>query len=220
MNYFAHGYHYVGDPYFLAGTAVPDWLSVVDRQVRLTAKRVEPYCTHADPRWAALAAGMVQHYRDDAWFHGTRAFTELSWQLTIELRDRLPGDDGFRPSFLGHILVEILLDAVLIAAAPERLESYYAALGQVDPAWVGAGVEQMAQRPVVLLPQFLPLFFAERFLYDYAADEKLLTRLNRVMQRVHLPPLPDTVRDLLPPARRWVRDRRDELLAGWPSAPG
>lgn len=217
MNYFAHGYHYVGDPYFLAGTAVPDWLSVVDRRVRVRTKQAEPYLAHADPRWAALAAGIVQHYRDDAWFHGTRAFTELSWQLTVELRDRLPGDDGFRPSFLGHILVEILLDAVLMAAAPERLDAYYAALGQLDPMWVAAGVHQMAQRPVVWLPQFLPVFFAERFLYDYAADEKLLARLNRVMQRVHLPPLPDTILEILPAARGRVQQRRAELLAGWPS---
>ena len=33
MNYFAHGVRFLEDPYFLAGTAVPDWLSVVDRRV-------------------------------------------------------------------------------------------------------------------------------------------------------------------------------------------
>ena len=37
MNYFAHGHRFVDDPYFLAGTAVPDWLSVVDRKVRVRA---------------------------------------------------------------------------------------------------------------------------------------------------------------------------------------
>ena len=29
MNYFAHAIRFLDDPYFLSGTALPDWLSVV-----------------------------------------------------------------------------------------------------------------------------------------------------------------------------------------------
>ena len=32
MNYFAHALPFLDQPYFMAGTAVPDWLTVVDRQ--------------------------------------------------------------------------------------------------------------------------------------------------------------------------------------------
>src|SRR5262245_50971039 len=35
MNYLAHGWRFVGQPYVLAGTAAPDWLSVIDRKIRL-----------------------------------------------------------------------------------------------------------------------------------------------------------------------------------------
>ena len=59
----------------------------------------------------------------------------------------LPDDDGFRPSFLGHILVEILLDAVLIAELAGRLDAYYEALQSVDPQLVGDVVNQLANRP-------------------------------------------------------------------------
>ena len=38
MNYLAHAYQYLSDPYFVAGTNLPDWLSVVDRKVRVRAK--------------------------------------------------------------------------------------------------------------------------------------------------------------------------------------
>jgi hypothetical protein len=64
------------------------------------------------------------------------------------------------------------------------------------------------------LAAFIPGFCAERFLYDYADDAKLLARLNRVMRRVQLPALPDRFVELLPSARRTVRERRDELLVG------
>ncbi len=114
MNYFAHGRHFVDDPYFLAGTAMPDWLRVVDKRLRVRSRQAEQYLDAADARVARLAAGIVQHHRDDAWFHSTRAFAELNLSLCVLLRERLPADSGFRPFFLGHILVEILLDATLI----------------------------------------------------------------------------------------------------------
>jgi hypothetical protein len=41
MNYFAHARPFLDQPYFMAGTGVPDWLTVVDRRVRLRAKHAE-----------------------------------------------------------------------------------------------------------------------------------------------------------------------------------
>ena len=216
MNYFAHGYLYVDDPYFLAGTAVPDWLSVVDRKMRVRSKRVAPLVDHRDQRVAALAAGILRHHADDRWFHQTRAFAELSLQFTVAVRDILSQDDGFRPSFLGHILVEILLDATLIVDNPRRLDAYYAAFGRIDPQFLGQTISEMATRESPFLTEFIQKFCSVRFLYDYVQDEKLLWRLNQVMRRVKLPPLPDTLLAILPPARRDVRQRRDELLAGLP----
>ena len=46
----------------------------------------------------------------------------------------------------------------------------------------------MTTGPVPTLERMIPLFCAERFLYDYLDDAKLLSRLNRVMRRVKLPP--------------------------------
>lgn len=125
MNYFAHGREFMDDPFFLAGTAVPDWMNVVDRANRIRGKRASQFIEDADPWVARLAAGIVRHHADDAWFHETRPFAELSLDFARQVRDALPRDEGFRPHFLGHILVEILLDAVLIAEAPEQLEAYY-----------------------------------------------------------------------------------------------
>jgi hypothetical protein len=213
MNYFAHGRHYIDDPYFLAGTAVPDWLNVVDRRVRVRSRQAQPHCTASDPQVARVAAGIVQHHRDDDWFHGTRAFAELSLELCRRLRDQLPPDESFRPHFLGHILVEILLDAALIVEEPERLTAYYAALEQIDAPAVEAAVNDMSPRPVSNLGTFIGLFSRERFLWDYLDDGKLLMRLNQVMRRVGLSLLPRNVTVVLIEARRLVSEKKDELLA-------
>jgi hypothetical protein len=130
------------------------------------------------------------------------------------VRDVLSPDDGFRPSFLGHILVEILLDATLISEDPGRLDAYYDALGRIDRPLVAGAVNQMATGESNRLAQFIEKFCALRFLYDYLQDEKLLWRLNHVMGRVSLPLLPDDFAAILPEARRDVGRRRDELLSG------
>ena len=212
MNYFGHGYQHVDDPYFLSGTAVPDWLGVIDRRVRARARLAKPWTADADPQLAAVAAGVVRHHEDDDWFHRTRAFAELSLTLTVEVRELLAGDPGFRPSFLGHILVAILLDGALITRDVTRLERYYQALESVDPAAVSRAVHRMTTGPVPTLERMIPLFCAERFLYDYLDDAKLLSRLNRVMKRVKLPQLPPVFLTFLPEARRRVYGRCDELL--------
>jgi hypothetical protein len=212
MNYLTHGYRFTHEPYFLAGTAAPDWLSVIDRKMRLRSKQAALFVEDSDPQLAALARGVVQHHRDDEWFHQTTAFNELNLHFAVVIRDALPSDDGFRPSFLGHILVELLLDAVLIDEDPERLERYYAALASVEAANVQTMINRLATRTSDRIGMLIPRFVGERFLADYADDARLLMRLNHVMRRVNLPQLPPGTAELFPTMREQVRRRRDELL--------
>ena len=213
MNYFAHGRQYVSDPYFLAGTAVPDWLNVVDRKIRARSRNAEPLVGDPDPRCSTIARGIIQHHQDDHWFHRTPAFANLSLQLTCEIRDFLGPDDGLRCHFLGHILVEILLDSVLIENHPTLLEDYYDALRKVDGDAVAQTVTRISGRCSDGLAYLLPRFIEERFLWDYPLDDKLLIRLNQVMRRVKLAELPESFTDLLPDARRAIRQRANELLS-------
>ena len=212
MNYFAHGRSFLGNPYFLAGTATPDWLNVADRRVRVRRTHALALVGDADPRVAAFARGVAQHHHDDDWFHRTAPFAELSWAFTVQIRDALQPDEGLRPSFLGHILVELLLDACLAEEEPRRLDEYYAALASLDPAATQQAISRLATQPTNRIALLVPRFIAERFLYDYLDDGKLLTRLNHVMRRVGLPQLPLSLVELLPAMRDRVRQRKSALL--------
>ena len=97
-------------------------------------------------------------------------------------RDALPDDEGFRPSFLGHILVELLLDAALIAANPPRLDQLLQCPRIARPAKSGA-VNEVTAKPADRLAWFIERFCEVRFLYDYADDAKLWFRLNQVLSR-------------------------------------
>ncbi|MFH1265489.1 MAG: hypothetical protein ABIK89_07145 [Planctomycetota bacterium] len=204
MNYFAHAYPFLEDPCFAAGTGVPDWLTVVDRRVRVRLKHAEPLADDPDPPTASVARGIIQHIRDDARFHATRAFTELSLELSGLARDLLAEESGFRPQFLGHLLVEVLLDASLIAEDPARLEEYYRTIESVDPRLVEDAVNRMAPRPTTRLAVMISRFCEARILWDYLEDVKLLKRLDQVMRRAKLAPLPERFLEVLPEARRRV----------------
>ncbi|MDZ7619074.1 MAG: hypothetical protein U1E05_18860 [Patescibacteria group bacterium] len=212
MNYFAHALPFLDRPYYAAATGIPDWLTVCDRKVRLRSKHVVPFLEDDDPTTVAIAGGILQHLRDDARFHATRAFAETSLALTVLARDALAGESGFRPSFLGHLLTEVLLDAALIADHPAELARYYALLDQIDPERMAVEVNRMVPHPATRLAAMIGGFRLARILSDYAEDGKLMVRLNQVMGRVGCPLLPDSFADILPRARHLVTDRQDALL--------
>ena len=216
MNYYAHGVRWMDRPWYVAGTAVPDWLSVVDRQVRVRSKTTRQYLETAEGHKAELARGILQHLEDDDWFHRSHAFAIVSERLTREFRQALPHDDGPRPHFLGHIVTELVLDAVLIARDPPRLERYYAVFDEVDPQVIETTVGAIAGKPAAGLAWFVTAFRHERFLSDYVDSRRLLRRLNQVMQRVKLDPLPDHVLDVLERARPLIETEAPRLLGGFP----
>jgi len=214
MNYFAHAIRFLDRPYFLAGTALPDWLSVVDRRVRLRGRHVAPFSDGTGTPIAELAAGVLQHLEDDAWFHKTAAFAVASARLTVLFRESLAADDRHRPAFLGHILTEMLLDSVLIERYPDRLAEYYLALDQLDATTIEHSANRMARHTTDRLKVFIPLFTRERFLSDYLDSNRLLFRLNQIMHRVRLNPLPSGFEASLEKARLIVRGHAAGLLPG------
>src|SRR5688572_13291726 len=107
MNYFAHGFAFLDDPYFLAGTAAPDWLNVVHRKVRLRKEMVLPFADGTTSPLARFAAGVLRHLDDDEWFHATSGFEQSSREMTRLFREHLePLGPNARASFLGHITTE------------------------------------------------------------------------------------------------------------------
>ncbi len=212
MNYFAHSLRFLDRPYFVAGTNVPDWMSVADRQVRVRAKLIEPHLLNDGSPLSEVAAGTMQHLRDDDWFHGTRGFVETSADLAIKFRAVLGPDDSHRTTFLGHIVTELLIDAELITRHPGRIEQYYEVLSFIEPLLVQNAVNLMAKLSTERLAPLIPRFIEERFLPDYLDDTRLLRRLNQVMTRVKLPPLPTDVESVLRLARPVISERLSELL--------
>ena len=212
MNYFAHAIRHLDRPAFLAGLALPDWLSVVDRKVRLRAKHIEAQRGELDTEQNEIADGILQHLEDDRWFHGTEGFYQVTAQVGAAFRKVLGEEETWRCGFLGHIVSELLLDSVLIEHRPELLDEYYAVMNSWNPHQIEAVVNLVGTQPTTNVVRFVELFIAERFLFDYQDDTTLLRRLNQVMRRVSLTPLPAECREALQEGREHVRNGLHALL--------
>ena len=212
MNYFSHAVDYLHAPLFMAGTAVPDMLSVIDRKVRVRSRHLKPLWYDSDPDVVEIARGIHQHLEDDRWFHANLTFQQLNLQFSQSLREVNPDDQSMRPRFLGHILIELILDALLISQRPGQLEEYYEKMEQVDSARIQAVINRVARTPTYEFVRFFEAFCRERFLFDYGDDERLAYRLNQVMNRVGLEPLGDPVVALFPGFRQQVSLLQHELL--------
>lgn len=212
MNYFCHAIRYLDSPYFAAGVCVPDWLSVVDRKARMRTRKIDASLPELSGNSRELALGIRQHLHDDRWFHGTAAFYRVTAELAAAFRLHLPEGESWRCGFLGHIVMELLLDAALIEQQPRHLQQFYRTLEQVEPELVQQVVSQLAGREVERLAEFLPLFIREQFLDDYLTDDRLLFRLNQVMKRLQLDPLPAAVLPALATGRVLTRSAVQELL--------
>lgn len=212
MNFLSHALPYLDRPLMAVSTGIPDWLRVADRSLRARAKSARLFVDSQDVELRMVAQGIVQHVEDDGWFHTTGAFVETNLQLAVALREWLPGDAGFRPTFVAHILIEMFLDAFWIEDDPGSADRYYAAIESVELETIQRCVNAIIGRPTDRLSGVIERFVDARFLYDYLDLDKLLVRVNQVMKRVGLTPLPPEVREWLPAARKLVESRRRRLL--------
>ena len=213
MNFLSHAIPHMDRPLVAVCTGVPDWLSVIDRKIRIRPRMAAAHLDSGDPAVAAVAAGVMQHIDDDRWFHGTESFVQTNLRLAVQLRDLLPGDAGFRPMFLGHVLIEVLLDAMWIDQDPSLAERYYAAVKQTNASEIQRAINIISGKPSTAIEATVVRYHETAFLYDYGDDNRLHHRMNQVMHRVGLTPLPQCVQDWYPQAREIVAEQRHRLLS-------
>ncbi len=170
MNYFAHGIRFVDRPYFLAGTAAPDWLAVIDRRVRLRTRHVQPFADGVTGPAAELAAGVLQHFDDDGWFPQNTGFARGLCRVDglvpqgASCRRRPPtGVPGAYPDRdAARCSTHQLVQPDSLAPLPDAFFAALTCVGIVE-----SGVNQMARQPDRPAAGFIPLFTQEKFLSDY-----------------------------------------------------
>ena len=225
MNYFAHGIRFLDRPYFLAGTATPDWLSACDRKVKLRKSQVPTSIAELPSEMLQQASsdqqrsefdqflnGIHQHLDDDVWFHGTRTFSECNVELAVAFRKALKPDRNYRCHALGHIAIEMLIDRYLMELHPEQLDRYYQSLSGVNELVIQSLVNSVATRTTERLVTYLRCFRWSQFLKEYQHPVGIIMKLNGVMRRVKLPELPFDITEVIEQGYELVKQRWGTLV--------
>jgi hypothetical protein len=222
VNYLAHALAFLdGDdadgqgPFRIAGTSLPDWLRVVDKKARLRPDVLDAVVIDDDARFAALRDGARRHHDDDLRFHADDAFDAVAASVAARLRAL---DPGLRASTLGHVLVEMLVDAALMRQRPGLIERYYDVLDDVDEARVAAFARRATQRPLEHAEHLIDRFRRTRFLLAYRDDDGLLDCLVGVCRRAGLQPPPASSRAVIAEARHDVLPLTARFFGGPPAA--
>lgn len=215
VNYFAHALPSLrfGDAWLVAGTALPDWLRVAGRRLRASPDAAAAAADGPDRATASLARGVLVHFDDDRAFHACTAFTGAAHDVADLVRAAASGTDGVRPSFVAHLLVEMLLDSELSRARPGALDRWYSLLATLDPADVERRARGLATGPCDGLARLVRAFVEARFVADYEDDARLLRRLDAVLRRTRQSALAGILPPVLPRAREVVASRAEALLA-------
>lgn len=204
MNYLAHAHAFLEfqhpqTGWQVAGTSLPDWLRVVDKKARLRPDVLDAVHIDDDVRFEALRDGARRHHDDDLRFHADHAFDVVASDLAARLRAL---DAGLRASTLGHVLVEMLLDATLMAARPGLIERYYDVIDDLDEAHIAAFARRATGRPLEHAEHLIDRFRRSRFLLAYQHDDGLLECLVGVCRRAGLQPPPPSSLTLIATARQ------------------
>ncbi len=212
VNYLAHAYRYFSDSDFVLGTQVPDFLNMVDRKARARSKQAMLHLKSPDSFLSRVAAGVVQHHRDDQAFHGSSEFLMLQERLSAHLRSHSPDPRGMRSWFTAHIAIEMLMDGALHEQSPGILDELYSIYRRCDVQQFRQTVETLTGRSLPTLDKQYAFFLSEKFLYDYSTDAGLLYRINRILQRVGLEPFLPDQGQWVKVARSWVSNHLSTLM--------
>lgn len=212
MNCFTHALPHLDNPWIAAGCCIPDWLGAVDRKCRVRERKATPFIEHEDPVVAAVSQGIVHHHQDDHRFHTNKTFQQMNIEFAVELRELLDGERGMRTGFLGHVLIELFLDAYLHEQFPGKMEFYYEQLATIDAGKVQEVVNLFASKQTDKLASEIERVIEERYLFDYSDDAKTIYRINRVFARIGLEEIDDRIMPWMKDARARVYEQVPNLL--------
>ena len=123
-----------------------------------------------------------------------------------------------RPSLIAHVLIEMFLDWHLETRYPGTMEEFYNVVQQIVPEQVQNAVNLFATRKTEKLVPAIGFFLKERYVFDYETDAGARYRMNRVLERLKLAPIPEEADSWMSKFRQKVVTNANELLAGyrWP----
>lgn len=181
MNFLSHFYldRQSTDSLFVSGTCTPDLMSIFNRTMRVKHhSQVIPLGSET------FYQGVLRHYAADKAFHSCDFFLEESHNIALFLRKSFPSEQVHRTFFVGHVLVELLIDKILIGQDERLVGDFYAHLEVVSPQTLSQTTQHFVTQPLLGYEAFLQRFIQNRYLFHYSKYEYIIFVLKQIVSRV------------------------------------
>ena len=185
MNYLTHFLvdHKMDNPNYNFGLALPDLVNVSKRGWRPDTHLFPVPDKNVNDIWE----GYNRHIAADAIFHNSELFVKHSKRLRKELEKQGFNQPGIRLFFVGHVLLEMLLDRHILKTRRNMADQFYDQLNLV----MENDIESFFETAGTIVPdrflEFFGKFKNSQYLYSYAESNGIFFAMNRLLHRTKQP---------------------------------
>jgi len=185
MNYLSHFFidHKENSPNYNFGLALPDLVNVSKRGWRPENHTFPVPDKNVNDIWE----GYKQHIAVDAMFHNSALFVKHSKRLRKELEGQGFNQPGIRLFFVGHVLLEMLLDRHILKTRKDIADQFYEQLNLVREPDIESFFETAGTQIPERFLEFFGKFKNSRYLYSYTNSSGIFFAINRLLARTGQP---------------------------------
>lgn len=179
MNFLAHFYTANSniEAYKLLGVILPD---VVRDFSKIHNHKIENDFSSEVLEINQMLAGINLHLKGDKAFHNHSIFLELEAQAKKSLKAQTKITVK-RKFIIAHVLVELMLDQYIINNSPEKLDSFYKTLNNIELNRANLFFEALnTTEDVSHFKRNFSHFLEIKFLYHLKENEGVIFTLNKV----------------------------------------
>ena len=206
MNFLSHFYlvQHDPDPYLVLGMMLPDMTKNHRKNWNLHPKKHLRKFEN-DAILMSISRGWELHLETDRRFHSSSFFSRHSVELRKQIATVFTGPP-FRPFFLAHVALELLLDSLLIIQQKVDTGKFYAQLSACPEDDIIRFLELNGIVEAASFAGWYRQFIDSAYLYSYASPDGLSHALDRIGRRVWQAPVPEKERQRLAEILRIYRN--------------
>lgn len=192
MNFLSHYYfdRHIHDPQRVVGMVLPD----------LVKNTRKDWCIRPEKREGKfqdnellknIFIGWKRHLEVDKHFHSSDFFYHHTETIRIKVAPILESSP-VRPSFMAHISLELMLDALLLTESVIQAESFYTQISEADRRALHEFLQLNEIAETDLFFKFFDEFIEASYLNSYREANNIMYALGRICQRLWLEPFNET----------------------------
>jgi hypothetical protein len=185
MNFLSHYFfdNIPGNHYYNFGLILPDLLGIYNRKWKFSTKVIPKN----DHHFSQINSGALRHLQTDHEFHNSDWFQIKRQEVKALLYKHNLNFSPFRPFFISHILVELILDRVILKKDIETAHHFYTDMDLINDEVIVSLLNKSNFAPAGEFISFFNRFRQHRYVFTYADNEKFIFSLNRIFSRVNNP---------------------------------